>query len=317
MMHYNKLSKGVNVKTRTIVLISVSAFLLIFLIFIFSIFSILLSGGNPGGGNVALIPVKGVIMSDGSSSIFSADIASSTDIVNAIEKADNDPAIKAMILEINSPGGTAVASDEIGQALKSTNKTKVAWIRDMGTSGAYWIASNCDVIVANRMSITGSIGVLSSYLEFSGLMDDYNVTYERLVSGKYKDIGSPYRKLTDEEQGMLQTQLDKVHEYFIEEVAQNRHIPIENTRNFSTGMIFLGSDAMDMGLVDILGGKREAISYIEDALGIKAEIVEYSKKTGLLNMLAGIMYQGAFTTGRGIASQIQDSQNLYSLNLVS
>ncbi len=304
-------------KTRTIVLIITGSLLVIFLMFLIGFFSLLFSGTGGGSGNVALIPVKGVIMSDQSGSILSEPGASSSEIVNYIEKADNDPSIKAIILEINSPGGTAVASDEIGQALKSTNKTKVAWIRDMGTSGAYWVASNCDIIVADRMSVTGSIGVISSYLEFSGLMDDYNVTYERLVSGKYKDIGSPYKKLTDEEQSMLQAQLDKVHEFFIEEVAQNRHMPIEKVRNLSTGMIYLGSDAKDMGLVDILGGEREAVRYIEDRLGIKANIVQYGKKTGLLNAIAGIMYQGAFTTGRGIGTQILEAEGDYSPKLVS
>src|SRR3989338_6818866 len=107
---------------------------------------------------------------EGSSSFFESATASS-ETIKFIEKADKNPSIKAIILEINSPGGSAVASEEIANAVKKTNKTTVAWIREIGTSGAYWIASSSDHIVASRMSVTGSIGVIASYLEFEGLVD--------------------------------------------------------------------------------------------------------------------------------------------------
>jgi protease-4 len=161
--------------------------LLIFFLmgFVFiGIISALIGGVDEQSGNVAVIPVKGTIMTEGSNDLFSsASIASSTQIVADIEDASNDPEIKAIIFEIDSPGGAPVASDEIVQAIKNSNKTTVAWIRETGASGAYWIASATDYIVANKLSITGSIGVLESYLEFSGLMDHYNVTYERMNGG--------------------------------------------------------------------------------------------------------------------------------------
>ena len=116
-------------------------------------------------GNVALIPIDGVIIgSRESDSIFETSV-SSTEIIKFIEKADKNPSIRAIILEINSPGGSAVASEEIANAVKKTNKTTVAWIREIGTSGAYWVSSASDRIVADRVSITGSIGVIASYLE--------------------------------------------------------------------------------------------------------------------------------------------------------
>ena len=115
---------------------------------------------------------------------------SSQDIIENLDKASQDSTVKGIILEINSPGGTVVASKEIADRVKSMNKPVVSWIREIGTSGAYWIASSSDKIVADPLSITGSIGVISSYLEFAGLLKNYNVTYESLTTGKFKEIGS-------------------------------------------------------------------------------------------------------------------------------
>jgi len=278
-------------KSKTVLIIILVSFvsLVIFFGIIIALVSLLNNSSGIGRGNIAVIPIKGVITSESGSSILSAPGASSTEIIKLIEKADNDPSVKAIILEINSPGGSAVASDEIGQALKSTDKLKVAWIREIGTSGAYWVASACDEIVANRMSITGSIGVIASYLEFSGLMHEHNVSYERLVAGKYKDVGTPFRKLTPEEKDMLQQQLDSIHDFFIQEVSINRGLDIDTTRELATGFFYIGSDAKEKGLVDILGGKKEAVSYIENKLNIKSKIVEYKKKETLLALFSGII----------------------------
>src|SRR3989338_8536572 len=129
-------------------------------------------------GNVALIPIDGVIIGTEDSGFLFDGVTSSPEAVEFIEKAEKNPSIKAIILEINSPGGSAVASEEIANAVKKVNKTTVAWVREAGASGAYWVASASDHIVASRMSVTGSIGVIASYLEFPGLLERYNVTYQ-------------------------------------------------------------------------------------------------------------------------------------------
>ena len=215
------------------------------------------------GGNVALIPIEGVILGTEDSGSFFESITASPDTVELIEKADKNPSIKAIILEINSPGGSAVASEEIANAVKKTNKTTVAWIREVGASGAYWVASSADYIVANRVSITGSIGVIASYLEFPGLLQRYNVTYQRLVSGKYKDLGSPYRELTSEEKTIFQENLDTIRDYFVSEVAKNRNLNRKDVDKIANGLFYLGAEAKDFGLVDEIGGKDEVINYIE------------------------------------------------------
>ncbi|MBI3883795.1 MAG: signal peptide peptidase SppA [Sphingobacteriales bacterium] len=177
-----------------------------------------------------------------------------------------------MLFEINSPGGSAVASEEIANAVKKANKTTVAWIREIGTSGAYWVASSSGHIVANRVSITGSIGVIASYLEFPGLLEHYNITYQRLVSGKYKDIGSPFKEMTPEEKAIFQQNLDTIRDYFVSEVAKNREMSKKDVDKIANGVFYLGAQAKELGLIDELGGKDEAINYIEKKDGIKAEI---------------------------------------------
>lgn len=107
-------------------------------------------------GNVAIIKISGPIIAQGDSDFLFTEVTSSDEIRKLIRRANKNDKIKAIIFEINSPGGSAVASDEIANEVKKVNKTKVAWIREIGTSGAYWIASASDHIIANRMSITGS-----------------------------------------------------------------------------------------------------------------------------------------------------------------
>jgi len=253
-------------------------------------------------GNVALIEIKGTIMSEKDGDFLFEDVTSSTEIRKLIKKADEDPSIKAIIFEINSPGGSAVASDEIANEIKKTNKTIVAWIREIGTSGAYWVASSADTVVANRMSITGSIGVIASYIQFSGFLSDHNVSYERLVSGQYKDIGSPFKELTPSERLLFQKSLDKMRDYFIEEVAKNRNLKKSDVEKIATGQFYLGSEAKELGLVDILGGRDEAVEVIEKKLGIEAGIVRYKQERGLFDVFGDVLSRQSFFAGKGIGN---------------
>ncbi len=249
-------------KKRWMFIIIFLVILFLFTSFIAGIVSLFVETEEPITGNVALIPIQGVIMTTGDS-FYGQDIASSDKIVKNIKKADESKNIKAIILEINSGGGTAVASEEVVNAIKKTNKTTVAYIREIGASGAYWIASSTDHIFASRMSITGSVGVIGSYLEFSGLLDRYNITYQRMVAGKYKDLGSPLKDITNEEESILQKQLDLIHDYFLQDVIESRGLKEDQIRKVSTAQIFLGVEAKDLNLIDDFGGKEEATSYIE------------------------------------------------------
>lgn len=268
-------------------------------------------------GNVALIPVKGIILGDDSSDFLFDDALSSQETIEMIEKAGKNPNIRAIIFEINSPGGSPVASEEIANAIKKTNKTSVAWIREIGTSGAYWVASSTDYIIASRVSITGSIGVIASYTEFSGIMKDYNLTYRRLISGKYKDIGDPFKELVPEEQEILQSYLDSIRDYFVEEVAKNRNMKKQEVEKAANGLFYLGGEAKKLGLIDEIGGKDEAIAYIEEKEGITADIVEYESEKTLLDLFAGALGKQSFSLGMGIGKSVADSKFGNDLRIVT
>lgn len=253
---------------------------------------------------IALIPISGVISVEQNSGIGFTGSASSK-IVESIQQADKDARVKAIILEINSPGGTIVASEEIAAAVKATRKPVVAWIREIGTSGAYWVASASDTIVASPMSFTGSIGVIGSYLEFSELMGEYGVRYEALVTGKYKDIGSRYKPLSAGDRDVLMEKLNTAHDYFVEEVARNRGMDKEEVAELATGLFYLGSEAKELGLVDYLGGRKEAIEITKKAAGLdKVSIVKYKEKKGVIDIIKEFSSESGYYIGRGIGSML-------------
>lgn len=254
-------------------------------------------------GNVALIKIDGTILADESGGFFETGI-SSTKTVELIEKADKNPMIKAIIIEINSGGGSVVASAEIADAVKKTTKPTVAVIREVGASGAYWVASSADTIIANQMSIVGSVGVIASYLEFTDLLDKYGITYRRLVAGKYKDMGSPFKTMTEEEQSLFQGHLDIIHQYFINKIVENRNLNEEQTKEISTAAFYLGVQAKELGLIDEFGGIEEAKGLIEEQLGIKANIVEYRERRSFIQSLSEIFSKQSFFVGEGIGNAL-------------
>lgn len=254
-------------------------------------------------GNVAIIPIVGVITANGGKVFGGEETASSREITVFIEEAEKNSHVEAIVLEINSPGGSAVASDEIAAAVKKSKKPVIALIREIGASGGYWVASAADHIVANRMSITGSIGVISSYLEFSGLMADYNVTYQRMVAGDLKDLGTPYRPLQNEERNILQGKLNKIHDFFIQEVAENRGLEESAVREVATGEFYLGIEAINFGLVDQLGDLETVKKYLLDIYQITSfQPIVYQKEISLLELLSKVFSEFSFQLGKGLAS---------------
>lgn len=223
---------------------------------------------------------------------------SSQDIIENLDKASQDQTVKGIILEINSPGGTVVASKEIADKVKSMNKPVVSWIREIGTSGAYWIASSSDKIIADPLSITGSIGVISSYLEFAGLLKNYNVTYESLTTGKFKEIGSPFKELSQEERIFLQDKLNQIHDYFVKEVAANRNLELEKVKGLATGEFFLGQEALELGLIDYLGSKDLAINVTKQLANItETKLIEYKAEQGFLDLITSLFSKPSIESG--------------------
>ena len=259
-------------------------------------------------GNVALIKIHGPIVSGEQSGFFAEDVAASDTIIDLLETAEDDPSIKAIMIEINSPGGSAVASDEIGTAMKALKKPTVSYIREVGASGGYWIASSTDYIFANRMSITGSIGVIGSYLEFSGLLRDWNITYEQLISGEHKDMGIPFKPLTKEERAILQGELDRIHIFFIEEVARNRNLTKEQVKELATGRIYLGIEAEELGLIDALGGRKDAEEYLRQQLNETITVAELEPPISFLDFLSSVAEQYSFNMGYGLGESLKTTE---------
>ncbi|MEW5896961.1 MAG: signal peptide peptidase SppA [Nanoarchaeota archaeon] len=301
----DKSRSGFLSRGRSIAL-TIIAFLFVFFVIFPLAFSIF---DTSKSGNVALIPISGPVTVEGDSYLGSS-TASSTEIVGFIKEAEKNPRVKVIMLEINSPGGSAVASDEIASAVRKAEKPVIALIRETGASGGYWIASSADHIIANRMSITGSIGVLSSYLEFSGLMEKYGVNYEQLTAGKYKEIGSPFKELSSDERKILQDKLDKIHQFFIEEIAANRKLPQSKVKAIASGEFFLGAEAYDLGLIDELGDKDTAEEYIKLNYGLKTvDYAVYERKTSLLDLFKVMSSNIFFNIGEGLGAVFIKSGN--------
>lgn len=248
-----------------------------------SILMLFNTGDTVIGANTAIIPVEGVLLSSMSGSWDG--VVTSDDLIDFIEEAENDDSIEAVIFLINSPGGSAVASDEIAQAVKKMKKPSVAVIREVGASGAYWLASSTDHSIANRMSITGSIGVIGSYLSFGKFLEHWNVTYNQMTAGEMKDTGTPFRELTAQERAFLQKKLDMIHKMFIEAVAENRNMSYEELQPLADGRYYLGKEAYDLGLIDQLGGEEEAIEWLNTTYGIEAVTRTYKKDVSIVDVL--------------------------------
>jgi len=261
--------------------------------------------GEDGLYKVQLIPVRGEI------SVFGQ--ASSERIVSQIYDANDDPMTKAIIIEINSPGGTVVASEEIANAIEAIDKPVVAWMREVAASGGYWIASSADKIVADPATLTGSLGVSSSYLQFADLMDEYGVTYERVVSGKYKDTGSPYVDLSSDGRALLQGKVNKVREMFVAHISRTRNMSWAEVDALATGEIFLGVEAKENGLVDVLGSKRHAFAVAKELAGIEsARLVESS--VSVSSLLQRLLSTSAYWFGKGFSSNMASLKDIVSAN---
>ena len=233
-------------------------------------------------GAIAIIPIKGMITSE--ESVFGLMAASSL-IIKDIEEAENKRKIKAIIFEINSPGGTPFASKEIATCIENMAKPAIAWIREYAASGAYWIASACDEIVADELSTVGSIGVMSIRPDIGELMKKFGIDVETLRTGIYKGLGLPYEKPTEEERELMKKELDEIQDNFLNAVVKNRKLDDVKKNDLSTAKVYLGREAKEMGLIDHFGGKELAIRIAKERSEIRKErIVDYGerKRKGLL-----------------------------------
>jgi protease-4 len=223
--------------------------------------SIVNSGdGAPSIGDaVAVIYIDGEIAGVDSSGLGGSGYVTPERVIDELKRAEADPAVKAIILRIDSPGGTASASWEIAVQVQRAKKPVIASIGDVGASGAYMIASQCDEIMSTGSSDIGSIGVIMQVGDYSALMDKLGVKFISIHEGEFKDAGSPWRSLTATETAMLEADIKLVYDDFIAIVAKGRGMKDADVRTLATGWAWPGVKAKQLGLVDRIGNYPDAI----------------------------------------------------------
>jgi protease IV len=229
---------------------------------------------QPAGCNVADVTLYGQVVyypneasgasvgSDGYS-----DQTAAEDVRQQIESADSDSSIKAIMLQIDSPGGDPVAGEEIAAALKQATKPTVAFIADEGTSAAYWASTGAQKIFASADSDVADIGVTQSYLDQTKQDEDNGLTFISLTAGVYKDMGDPNTPLTAPERTILQDQLNIVYNNFVAQVAANRNLSVASVTALANGSPILGAEAVQDGLIDATGTIYDVENYLKGKIG--------------------------------------------------
>ncbi|ACX51228.1 signal peptide peptidase SppA, 36K type [Ammonifex degensii KC4] len=251
-------------------------------------------GVGLGEGKIGLIYLTGVIAGEGGASPLFGSTADVRGVIEALGRAEEDPSIKAVVLRIDSPGGSAAASQEISDAVRRVQKAGKKVVVSMGdtaASGAYWVAAGADKIVALPSTITGSIGVIFETANLSGLYHKLGIQKEILKSGPFKDMGSESRPLTPEERAILQGMVDDIYQQFVDHVAQGRHLPRQKVLELADGRVFTGRQAKELGLVDELGDLHTAVQEAAHLAGIKGkpEVVELGKAAWFRRFFGGFL----------------------------
>ncbi|HEY6259974.1 MAG TPA: signal peptide peptidase SppA [Nitrospiraceae bacterium] len=227
---------------------------------------------------IGLIRIEGVILD-----------AQST--IGELKRFGENPSIKAIVLRIDSPGGGVVPSQEIHDAVRrvrdKNNKAVIASMGSVAASGGYYIAVATDRIMANSGTLTGSIGVIMEMANVEGLLKKVGVEGIVIKSGRFKDVGSPLRKMSDEEHELLQFVMDDVHKQFIEAVAAGRGLDVAVVQALADGRIFTGRQAKDSKLVDELGDLEAAIQLAADVSGIEGipKVIEPRRRFSIRELL--------------------------------
>ncbi len=291
-------------KGAKITLITISAILAAGIIggaaFFCGVVSILFTGSGPTSsfsrGNIALIRMEGLISASGGGTLLSGAGTSPESIINQIIAADNDSSVKAILIRVNSPGGSAAASQEMYLEVLRAKKPVIISVGDVCASGAYYVSSAADFIMASPSSLVGSIGVITEISNYEELYSKLGVKFIIIKQGKYKDLGDPGREPTAEEIELLKEQGEKVYERFIEDVAAGRNIDEADVREMATGMTFLGQEALGMRLIDGIGNYEDAVMKAAELGGIKGRpnIVDYSTPS-IWDVLSGRAFVRSLT----------------------
>lgn len=241
---------------------------------------------------VAIVPISGEITS-GSSAVNGA-TTGSEDTIALLEAIRRSGDYDGVIMEVDTPGGGVLASAEIADEVRRVQRDGikvVSWMRNTAASGGYYISADADRIVASPETITGSIGVILGLYDASGLADKVGVQEVNITSGKLKDMGTPFKKLSPEARAVLQELVDESYSTFVGVVSRGRDIDEEEVRKLADGRIYTGTQALELDLVDELGMRRDAYDAMGDLVkgvtkGSQLDIVSYSRRYGFFDALS-------------------------------
>jgi protease-4 len=321
-------------------LIGVVGFNVLIFLSMFAGGSLLMGGGNPHGlteysrkggssGKIAVIPVEGVILEDGGGGLFGGGINPVALVQDGLRKAKNDPDVKAVILEVNSPGGGVTASDTIHKAIldfkEDTGKPVVVYMKDLAASGGYYVSAPADHIVANRTTLTGSIGVIIQGFNFHGTLTEVIKGEDATVkAGGNKAMGSmfadPESKDYIEGRALLQELADEMHVTFKSVVREGRGGKLSaDWETYADGRVMSSSQALKVGLIDEIGYFEDAVTAAETAANVTGmSVVEYGREAGL-GALLGISAEeveriekaGAMAIEERMSARLQAQLRMY------
>jgi protease-4 len=218
-------------------------------------------------------------------------IYDSRSIVRQFKTYGEHGSVKAIVFRIESPGGLVAAAQEIFEALKRVREEGKPIVASMGTvaaSGGYYVACGADTIMANPGTTTGSIGVIAQFPNISGLLDKVGIQYETIKSGRYKDTGSPYRDLTPTDRQHLQSWVDDAFYQFVDVIVEERGLSRKKVLRLADGRVFTGKQALEEGLIDLLGDNTEAVRLAAQLGGIEGEptiVKERRRRMTLFDLL--------------------------------
>ncbi len=265
----------------------------------------LFGGNDQYVDGIAVIEVKGSIVSgESGSSIMGGQYAGSETLMRHIREAAMDKRVKALLIQINSPGGSAAASEavytEILKFKDSTSKPVIAVMEDVAASGGYFIAVGAEKIFANPSTMTGSIGVIMQFNNYKELYQKYGVKVETIKSGKYKDMGNPSRSLTEEERGLLQEIVNQTYQQFVHAVMRGRSLSEEEVLKIAQGQVFTGIEAQRLNLIDHLGNFYDAVEYLAKKAGFEDEatLIYYTQPSFLERIFGGVAQKVAVLFGK-------------------
>ena len=237
------------------------------------------------GSRVAVIRIEGPIMAgEATDNLFGENVASTGNIMAELRAAGKDKSVKAVLLRINSPGGSVTAAEEIGREIKrlkaETGKPVITSMGDTAASAGYWLAACSDKIYANSSTLTGSIGVYIPYMNTEDLYKKIGISGTKIKSGEYKDILSNERPMTQSERDLLQNMVNEMYEQFVGVVSEGRKMPVDKVKKLADGRVYTGKQAKELGLVDEIGNYYDALDATGALIGIECtpEVKDFRKQ---------------------------------------